>query len=107
MEKAAREGVIIHNPTVDISLPDNAPMDAEAVVTPLCDGAVLLTLIVKAQPVGPELTAGALRSVAGMGRTLAHEIKNPLAGIRGAAQLLGAGSGNGVEGRRLGAVDRG
>ena len=97
VEKAAREGVIIHNPTVDISLPDNAPMDAEAVVTPLCDGAVLLTLIVKAQPVGPELTAGALRSVAGMGRTLAHEIKNPLAGIRGAAQLLGAGSGNGVE----------
>ncbi len=31
--------------------------------------------------------AGA-RSMAAMGRTLAHEIKNPLAGIRGAAQLL-------------------
>ncbi len=31
--------------------------------------------------------AGA-RSMAAIGRTLAHEIKNPLAGIRGAAQLL-------------------
>jgi two-component system, NtrC family, nitrogen regulation sensor histidine kinase GlnL len=31
--------------------------------------------------------AGA-KSMAAMGRTLAHEIKNPLAGIRGAAQLL-------------------
>ncbi|MEN9856376.1 MAG: hypothetical protein RLZZ157_1502 [Pseudomonadota bacterium] len=31
--------------------------------------------------------AGA-RSMVAMGRTLAHEIKNPLAGIRGAAQLL-------------------
>jgi two-component system nitrogen regulation sensor histidine kinase GlnL len=46
---------------------------------------------------GLELTAGTLRSVAGMGRTLAHEIKNPLAGIRGAAQLLGSSSGGGVE----------
>ena len=31
---------------------------------------------------------GASRSVAGMAEILAHEIKNPLAGIRGAAQLL-------------------
>jgi two-component system, NtrC family, nitrogen regulation sensor histidine kinase GlnL len=31
---------------------------------------------------------GAARSVAGMASMLAHEIKNPLAGIRGAAQLL-------------------
>ena len=33
-----------------------------------------------------------LRSVVGLGRMLAHEIKNPLAGIRGAAQLLKAGA---------------
>jgi two-component system, NtrC family, nitrogen regulation sensor histidine kinase GlnL len=31
---------------------------------------------------------GAARSVAGMASMLAHEIKNPLAGIRGAAQLI-------------------
>ncbi len=31
---------------------------------------------------------GAARSVSGMGAVLAHEIKNPLSGIRGASQLL-------------------
>jgi two-component system nitrogen regulation sensor histidine kinase GlnL len=97
VERAGRDGVTVRERAVDISLPDSAPMEAEAVVTPLMDGVVLLTLTVKAHTAGLELTAGTLRSVAGMGRTLAHEIKNPLAGIRGAAQLLGAGAGNGVE----------
>jgi two-component system, NtrC family, nitrogen regulation sensor histidine kinase GlnL len=31
---------------------------------------------------------GGARAVAGLGATLAHEVKNPLSGIRGAAQLL-------------------
>jgi len=35
---------------------------------------------------------GAARSVSGMAAVLAHEIKNPLSGIRGAAQLLEAGA---------------
>ena len=34
------------------------------------------------------LHRGAVRSMHGMAAVLAHEIKNPLAGIRGAAQLL-------------------
>ncbi|MGI9433797.1 MAG: two-component system sensor histidine kinase NtrB, partial [Geminicoccaceae bacterium] len=34
---------------------------------------------------------GRARSVAGLGATLAHEVKNPLSGIRGAAQLLEEG----------------
>ena len=32
---------------------------------------------------------GAAMSVSGLAAMLAHEIKNPLSGIRGAAQLLG------------------
>ncbi|MDB5453527.1 MAG: glnL, partial [Caulobacteraceae bacterium] len=36
--------------------------------------------------------AAGLRSLVGLGRMLAHEIKNPLAGIRGAAQLLKSGA---------------
>ena len=35
---------------------------------------------------------GAARSVSGMAAILAHEVKNPLSGIRGAAQLLEAGA---------------
>ena len=97
VERASREGATVRERMVDIALPDKAPMEAEAVVTPLVDGMVLLTLNVKAQATSLELTAGTLRSVAGMGRTLAHEIKNPLAGIRGAAQLLGSGAGSGAE----------
>jgi two-component system nitrogen regulation sensor histidine kinase GlnL len=52
-----------------------------------------VALIVRPRGRGRDLSerlqdgAGA-RSMAAMGRTLAHEIKNPLAGIRGAAQLL-------------------
>ena len=34
------------------------------------------------------MAQGAVRSMHGMASVLAHEIKNPLAGIRGAAQLL-------------------
>lgn len=45
-----------------------------------------------AQKLGQQLShQGAARSVSGMAAMLAHEIKNPLAGIRGAAQLLEAG----------------
>ena len=36
---------------------------------------------------------GAARSVSGMAAILAHEVKNPLSGIRGAAQLLEASVG--------------
>ena len=38
---------------------------------------------------------GAARSVSGMAAILAHEVKNPLSGIRGAAQLLEANVGEG------------
>lgn len=38
-----------------------------------------------------QATAKVARSAIGMAEMLAHEIKNPLAGITGAAQLLGAG----------------
>jgi two-component system nitrogen regulation sensor histidine kinase GlnL len=43
----------------------------------------------KALRIGQQmLSRGAARSVSAMARLLAHEVKNPLSGIRGAAQLL-------------------
>jgi two-component system nitrogen regulation sensor histidine kinase GlnL len=41
-----------------------------------------------AQAIGGRRTAGGTRSAMGAAAMLAHEIKNPLSGIRGAAQLL-------------------
>ncbi len=62
-------------------------------VAPLSDqpGYILIMLLPRsmAQKLDQQLThRGAARSVSGMASMLAHEIKNPLSGIRGAAQLL-------------------
>ena len=48
---------------------------------------------------GQSLFRGAARSIAAMAALLAHEVKNPLAGIKGAAQLLEADLG--AEGQSL------
>ena len=61
------------------------------------DGAVLIVLQERtiADKIDRQLThRGAARSVSGLTAMLAHEIKNPLSGIRGAAQLLEAGLGD-------------
>lgn len=76
---------------LEISLPGHPVLEVEAAASPLPAGAVLLTLAPRALASGLE-RATDLRSAAGMGRTLAHEVKNPLAGIRGAAQLLKSGA---------------
>ena len=62
-------------------------------VSPLIDGygdvVVHLQERSIAQKISQQLNhRGAARSVAGMASVLAHEIKNPLSGIRGSAQLL-------------------
>jgi two-component system nitrogen regulation sensor histidine kinase GlnL len=72
----------------------HAPLDVAAAAAPLADGAVLLIVHPRGTLRAEQPTeAGRLRSAVGLGRMLAHEIKNPLAGIRGAAQLLKVGAG--------------
>ncbi len=66
---------------------------ADIQVAPLIEspGSVLVMIQERtmAQKIDRQLThRGAARSVTGMAAVLAHEIKNPLSGIRGAAQLL-------------------
>jgi two-component system nitrogen regulation sensor histidine kinase GlnL len=78
---------------VDLSTPRHGERLADVSVTPLPEpeGTMVLTLQERslAQRMDRQLMArGAVRSMHGMAAVLAHEIKNPLAGIRGAAQLI-------------------
>jgi len=76
---------------VDLSMPRTGERLADATLTPADEGAVILLLQERslAQRIDRQLLyRGAARSMSGMAAVLAHEIKNPLAGIRGAAQLL-------------------
>ncbi|HYC15000.1 MAG TPA: ATP-binding protein [Stellaceae bacterium] len=62
-------------------------------VTPIGEGSDWLVVTLQersiAHKIDRQLThRGAARSVTGMAAMLAHEVKNPLSGIRGAAQLL-------------------
>ena len=64
---------------------------ADCTVSPLPDGDVLLELVDQTLPSRRARGAKLLSQVGGsrlMVRSLAHEIKNPLGGLRGAAQLL-------------------
>jgi two-component system nitrogen regulation sensor histidine kinase GlnL len=78
---------------LDLSIPRHGARIADVTVTPLpgAANAVLITLHDRgvAHRLDRQLLhRGAVRSLNGMSQVLAHEIKNPLAGIRGAAQLL-------------------
>ena len=69
--------------------------DVQCAAEPDLNGRLLVTL--RARHLSEQLrrhshTRGAARSVAGLAASLAHEVKNPLSGIRGAAQLLERGA---------------
>ena len=91
IERAIEEGGPVRERGVEISLFGLPAFEADGAAAPLGDGSVVLSLHVKPGNLGAE-RADSLRSIVGLGRILAHEIKNPLAGIRGAAQLLKTGA---------------
>jgi two-component system nitrogen regulation sensor histidine kinase GlnL len=92
MERAKASDACVRERRLEISVPGHPAIEVEAAATPLPLGAVLVNLAPR-PPAGGADRSTDLRSVAGMGRTLAHEVKNPLAGIRGAAQLLKSSAG--------------
>jgi two-component system nitrogen regulation sensor histidine kinase GlnL len=93
LARAASEQAQVREHDLVISLFGLPPFEADGAAAPLGDGAMLLTLQVHGAGLGADRGGAGpgLRSVIGLGRMLAHEIKNPLAGIRGAAQLLKSG----------------
>ena len=93
IEQVFERGVSVNEYGVEIGTPRIGDRQVDIQVTPLNEypGHVLLLLQARtmAQKMDRQLThRGAARSVTGMAAILAHEIKNPLSGIRGAAQLL-------------------
>ncbi len=90
--QARHDGGVARRSAVEVTLLGVQSFEAEVAFAALPGGRMLGTFYVESQGSRLERASEALRSVAGMGRTLAHEIKNPLAGIRGAAQLLKLGA---------------
>ncbi|MEJ1969787.1 MAG: ATP-binding protein [Rhizomicrobium sp.] len=91
--QARERGASVSERNVDLTTPRNGERVADVIATPLPepDDAVVVILQERslAQRIDRQLLhRGAVRSMHGMAAVLAHEIKNPLAGIRGAAQLL-------------------
>ncbi|MGC2221820.1 MAG: ATP-binding protein [Methylocella sp.] len=96
VEQVKSRGAAINEYRVDLSLakPGGGRL-VDIFVTPLQEpaGSVVIMLQERslAEKIDRQLThQGAGRSAAAMASVLAHEIKNPLSGIRGAAQLLEA-----------------
>ena len=94
IERCAHTRAAVRVRDMVVAIFGRAPLTADVAGTPLPDGGALLTLHVRSPAPGVERSGGAagLSSVMGLGQMLAHEVKNPLAGIRGAAQLLKAGA---------------
>ncbi len=78
---------------VDVGTGDRAPTQCNLSIAPLQDRPGCMLLLISPRELAGRITQNhtvksAAKSAIGMAEMLAHEIKNPLAGITGAAQLL-------------------
>lgn len=92
MARVRSSGAPLYVSDVDIGTGDRTPVLCNLQVAPL-QGTDNVLLIVSPRELSGRATqshsvSSAARSAIGMAQMLAHEIKNPLAGITGAAQLL-------------------
>ncbi len=94
IDHVRRNGSNVNEYGVDLGLiksGQNWLVDVYGAVVPETRGKIMVMLQQRtmAQMIERQLThRGAARSVSGLAAVLAHEIKNPLSGIKGAAQLL-------------------
>ena len=93
VNQARERGASVSERDVDLTTPRLGERVADTNVTPLPDPEDAVVVMLQERSLAHRidrqlLHRGAVRSMHGMAAVLAHEIKNPLAGIRGAAQLL-------------------
>ncbi|MBN9062269.1 MAG: PAS domain-containing protein [Rhizobiales bacterium] len=93
IEDVRSQGASVSGYDFDLGTPRNGDRSADVFAGPVPDepGHVVIMLQERtnAEKMGRRLThRGAARSVTALASMLAHEIKNPLSGIKGAAQLL-------------------
>ncbi len=97
MEEALRRARANRSPLfindVDVTTGERAPVRCTIQIAPMNDNPSVIMLLITPREIAGRLgrasaVKGSSRSAIGMAEMLAHEIKNPLAGISGAAQLL-------------------
>jgi two-component system, NtrC family, nitrogen regulation sensor histidine kinase GlnL len=92
--RARANGTPLFVNDVDVGSGDHAPLQCALQIAPLIGHPGAMILIISPRELAGRMTQNhsvksAAKSAIGMAEMLAHEIKNPLAGITGAAQLLG------------------
>ncbi len=91
--RAREQGTPLFVNDVDVGSGNRAPLQCALQIAPLVGHPGTMIMIVSPRELATRMTRGntvksAAQSAIGMAEMLAHEIKNPLAGITGAAQLL-------------------
>ena len=97
MEEAVARARVNQSPIfindVDVTTGERAPVQCNLQIAPMHDNPDYILLLISPRDIADRLgrsmqVKSAAKSAIGMAEMLAHEIKNPLAGISGAAQLL-------------------
>jgi len=89
--RANRSALVVNE--VEAAALGRAPLLCTLRIVPLADTPEIILLLIEPREIADRLgrggaNRGAARAAIGMAEMLAHEIKNPLAGIAGAAQLI-------------------
>jgi two-component system, NtrC family, nitrogen regulation sensor histidine kinase GlnL len=93
IEQVRARGAAVNEYKVDLSTPRNAERLVDLHVAPLPERPEHVVVMLQERTIADKMDRqlthrGAARTVTALAAMLAHEIKNPLSGIRGAAQLL-------------------
>ncbi len=91
--QARERNASVSERNVDLTTPRHGERVADVIATPLPEPEDAIVILLQERSLAARIDRqlmhrGAVRSMHGMAAVLAHEIKNPLAGIRGAAQLI-------------------